>query len=312
LAAKDTHLTEFDALPQGRAPAAKGVGRTAGAVVLFHPDLNMLGGVVGSAAAQVSDLILIANDGAPWSYPLPKNAVLARQERNLGLGAAYNLAARWASERGATHLLLLDQDSVAAPGMVAALLEAFKQPGPVAASGPLWRDSRTGDDGFFVLAESRWGMRRSTPHAGEIVAVDFLISSGSLISLGALTDVGPFDEMLFIEHVDADWTLRALAKGYRLYGVADARLNHAFGEAALSLSSLGLRRRLFLYPPERNYYLLRNSLVLWRRRYVPWWWFFRDARRTLALMLFYSVCVPPRLERLRAMLRALRDSIDMK
>ena len=148
MAAKDTHLTNFDALRQGRAPAAKGVGRTAGAVVLFHPDLNTLGGVVGSVAAQVSDLILIANDGAPWSCSLPKNAVLARQERNLGLGAAYNLAARWASERGATHLLLLDQDSVAAPGMVAALLEAFEQPGPVAASGPLWRDSRTGDDGF--------------------------------------------------------------------------------------------------------------------------------------------------------------------
>lgn len=312
MAATGTHLTNFDALRQGHAPAAKCGGRIAGVIVLFHPDLNMLGGVVSAAAAQVSDLILIANDGAPWSCPLPENAVLARQERNLGLGAAYNLAARWASERGATHLLLLDQDSVAAPGMVALLLEGFKQPGPVAASGPLWRDSRTGDDGFFVRAGLRWRMRRSAPRAGEIIAVDFLISSGSLISLGAFAGVGPFDEMLFIDHIDTDWALRALAKGYRLYGVADARLEHVFGEAVLSLSSLGLRRRVFLYPPERNYYLLRNSLVLWRRRYVPWRWFFRDARRTLALMLFYLVCVPPRLERLRAMFRALRDGIDMK
>jgi rhamnosyltransferase len=311
LATTGTQLTNVDALRQGHAPAAKSGARTAGVIVLFQPDLNMLGGVVSSAAAQVSDLILIANDGAPWSRPLPENAVFVRQEKNLGLGAAYNLAARWASERGATHLLLLDQDSVAAPGMVALLLEGFEQPGPVAATGPLWRDSRTGDDGFFVRAGGRWGMRRSTPRAGEIVAVDFLISSGSLISLGAFADVGPFDETLFIEHVDADWVLRALAKGYRLYGVADARLDHALGEAALSLSALGLRRRVFLYAPERNYFLLRNSLILWRRRYVPWRWFFRDARRTLALMLFHLICVPPRLERLRAMFRALRDGIDM-
>ncbi len=288
-----------------------GIGRTVGAIVLFHPDMNVLGSVIGSAAAQVGDLILIANDGAPLPFALPANAVLVKQERNLGLGAAYNLAARWASERGATHLLLLDQDSVAAPGMAALLLEGFKQPGPVAASGPLWRDSRTGDDGFFVLAGG-WRIRRYTPRAGEIIAVDFLISSGSLISLDAFADVGPFDEMLFIDHVDADWALRARARGYRLYGVADARLDHAFGEAVLSLSPFGLRRRLFLYPPERNYYLLRNSLVLWRRRYVPWWWIFRDARRTLALMLFHLVCVPPRLERVRAMFRALRDSVGMK
>lgn len=311
MAAEDAQLTNFNALRPGYAPAVRGMGRTAGAIVLFHPDVNMLGGVIGSAAAQVSDLILIANDGAPWPCALPKNAVLVKQERNLGLGAAYNLAARWAGERGATHLLLLDQDSVAAPGMVALLLEGFKQPGPVAASGPLWRDRRTGDDGFFVLAGA-WGVRRYTPRAGEIIAADFLISSGSLISLDAFADVGPFDETLFIEHVDADWVLRAQAKGYRLYGVADARLDHTFGEAALSLSALGLRRRLLLYPPGRNYYLLRNSLVLWRRRYVPWWWFFRDTRRTLTLMLFYALCVPPRLERVRAMFRALRDSVHMK
>jgi rhamnosyltransferase len=311
LAAKDAHLTNFHAWRQGYAPAAKGVSRTAGAIVLFHPDVNTLGAVVSSAAAQVDDLLIIANDDAPWSCPLPENVVLARPGRNLGLGGAYNLAARWARKRGATHLLLLDQDSVAAPGMVAGLLEGFKQPGPVAASGPLWRDSRTGDDGFFVLARA-WGIGRCTPRAGDIVAVDSLISSGSLISLDAFADVGPFDEILFIEHVDTDWALRAHAKGYRLYGVADARLDHTFGEAALSLWPLGPRRRLFLYPPERNYYLLRNSLVLWRRRYVPWWWVFRDARRTLTIMLFYLICVPPRLERARAMFCALRDSVHME
>ena len=89
--------------------------------------------------------LLVASDGAPWSCQLPRNVALTQQAKNIGLGAAYNLAARWAREQGATHLLLLDQDSVPASGMVAALMEGFKQPGPVAAVGPLWRDSRTGE-----------------------------------------------------------------------------------------------------------------------------------------------------------------------
>jgi glycosyltransferase involved in cell wall biosynthesis len=176
LAAEDAQLTSFNAAPQGQAPAASAVGDTVGAIVLYHPDVNTLGSVISSAAVQVSRLILIANDGLPQSCPLLENAVVVKQEKNLGLGAAYNLAAKWARERGATHLLLLDQDSMPASGTLAALREAFKQPGPVAATGPLWRDSRTGQDGFFVRP-TRWGTCKYRPATSEIVPVDFLISS---------------------------------------------------------------------------------------------------------------------------------------
>lgn len=310
MAAEDAQLTSFNAAPQRQALAANPVGDTVGAIVLYHPDVNTLGSVISSAAVQVNRLILIANDGLPQSCPLPENAVVFKQERNLGLGAAYNLAAKWARARGARHLLLLDQDSMPAPGMLAALREAFKQPGPVAATGPLWRDSRTGQDGFFVRP-TRWGTCKYRPATGEIVPVDFLISSGSLISLDALADVGPFDQRLFIDHVDSDWIFRAKAKGYRFYGVADARLDHAFGEATLGVSPLGLFRRLSVYSPERNYYLLRNSIILWRRPYAPWRWVFRDLRRTVALMVFHLICIPPRRERLRAMLRAVRDGLSV-
>ena len=54
------------------------------------------------------------------------------------------------------------------------------------------------------LRLARWGARKYRPVAGEIVPVDFLISSGSLISLAALADIGPFDESLFTEHVGTE------------------------------------------------------------------------------------------------------------
>jgi len=282
-----------------------------GAIVTYHPNRVVLSKVIAAAAPQVDGLLIVANDGGECPCALPENAVLAKQDKNLGLGAAYNLAAAWARERGATHLLLLDQDSVPAPGMVAALIEAFRKPELVAAAGARWRDSRTGEDGFFVRL-ARWGARKYTPAAGEIAPVDFLISSGSLISLDAWADIGPFDEKLFIDKVDTDWALRARAKGQRLYGVTNARFDHAFGETTLTVSPLGLRRQFFLYSPRRNYYQLRNSIALWRRPYAPWPWILHDVRRTVMLTLYYVLFVPPRLDRLRAMSRAVLDGLGMK
>jgi rhamnosyltransferase len=287
------------------------LGQCAAAIVAHHPDRAILDKVISAIAPQANDVLLIANDGSTWSGSIPENVTLSRQETNLGLGAAYNLAVGWARKCRATHILLLDQDSVPDAGMVDALLKAFERSGPVAATGSLWRDSRTGNDGFFVR-RTRWGAEKFTPEAGQVVPVSFLISSGSLISLDALADVGPFDESLFIEHVDSDWVLRAQARGYRLYGVADARLDHSFGENTLEISVLGPRWRVFLYPPERNYYVIRNSIVLWRRSHVPWYWVLRDIRRTILLALFYALFVPPRLRRIRIMFRAARDGLKMK
>jgi rhamnosyltransferase len=280
-------------------------------IVAYQPNAATLHKVAAAITTQVDGVLIIANDSAAWSFTPPRDVSLAKQDTNRGLGAAYNLAAGWARTRGATHLLLLDQDSVPGPGMVGALREAFGQTSAVAAAGPLWRDTRSGQNGYF-LRFSRWGVRKIRPAAGEIVPVDFLISSGSLISLDAFDDIGRFDEELFVEHVDTDWVLRARAKGYRLFGVANAQLDHTFGEAVLFVGLPGLRRQIFLYPPERNYYLLRNSITLSRRRYVPWRWALHDISRTILFMLFYLIFVPPRRERLRPMVRAVRDGLNMK
>lgn len=275
-------------------------------IVTFHPDVAVLASLLEIVAVEVSHVLVVVNDGAS-SCPLPNNATLHKPKKNVGLGAAYNFAAGWAEKRGASHLLLLDQDSLPEVGVISALLKVVTERQDVAAAGPLWRDSRTGADGFFVRL-SGWGAHKYTPAADEVVSVDFLISSGSLIPLDALEDIGPFDEKLFIDHVDTDWSLRARAKGYQLYGVAGARIDQQFGEQTLAPSILGIRRRLFLYPPQRNYYLLRNSMILWRRPYAPWRWIAHDIRRTFLLMVFYALFVPPRWERVKWMWQAIRDS----
>jgi len=66
---------------------------------------------------------------------------------NLGIAAAQNRGIAWARERGASHVLLLDQDSVPASDMVARLLQALEgatRAGQrVAAVGPRLVDRRS-------------------------------------------------------------------------------------------------------------------------------------------------------------------------
>ena len=278
-------------------------------IVVYRPDVPLLERAVGAVAPQVGRLLVVVNDDGHWVCAMPPNATVLRSHANIGLGAAYNLAANQAREWGATHLLLLDQDSVAAPDMVDKLARALSSDKGAAAAGPLWRDSRSGQDGFFVRL-SRYGAQRvplqSTLQDHAPVEVDFLISSGSLISLAAIAETGPFDEFLFIEHVDTDWSLRARARNLRLYGVPAARLDHSLGERT---HATFLGRRAFIHAPLRQYYLVRNAVLLWRRPHAPWKWILHDVRRTALLMSYYLIFHTPRLERLKCMIRGVRDGL---
>lgn len=271
-------------------------------IVAYHPDLALLQRVIEQTAAMVSEIVVVNNDRGDWASSLPPSAVVHLPAKNLGLAAAYNFGLDHARRSGSSHVLLLDQDSVPRPRMVEHLLEGHGRHIRIAATGPLWQDARSGELGKFVV---RFGSPR-TPGPGEVLKVQFLISSGSLIALDAAAEIGPFDNNLFIEHVDTDWALRAEARGFALYGVADAVLEHRIGDAVLSLP--WSQQRAYLNSPERTYYLVRNSLRLWRRPYATWRWRLFDFRRLLKLLVLYLVFMPGRAERTKMAFRGVLDA----
>jgi rhamnosyltransferase len=271
-------------------------------VVAYHPNLALLNRALESTAGMVSKIVLVNNDQGDWPAHLKTPVLVHTPVENIGLAAAYNYGAEIARKEGATHLLLLDQDSVPAPGMVQKLLAQYALRERLGAVGPVWKDPRTGEFGGLAV---KFGSLR-TPEPGEVVKVEFLISSGSLIALSALSEIGPFDEKLFIEHVDTDWALRAKAKNFGLYGVADAVLEHTIGDAVLALPFSN--RKVFLYPPERTYYLVRNGIRLWRRPYATWRWRLFDVRRLCGLLLFHLAFAPSRMERVRYVMQGARDA----
>lgn len=272
-------------------PAA--ITTVAAVVVAYRPDIDALCRNLDALAGQVARRIVVVNGGLDavaedaLRTVLGDDDVLAINLANAGLAAAQNLGIRHAVAAQVDAVLLLDQDSAATPGMVAALSSALdrlhadgRRP---AAIGP----SHAAPDGAgrwpgFVRIRP-WGMTRvraATPDTP--VACDFLIASGSLIPLAVLDVVGLMRAELFIDHIDTEWCLRAQRSGYQCFGLEAARLDHLLGERRLRLWA-GRWRQIALHRPERYYYMLRNSLWLYREGGLRWDWKLADALRTLRL-----------------------------
>lgn len=282
-------------------------------LVTYHPRLERLERVLARVRPQVADLLIVDNA----SSNAAEVAALVEQHGarftglpdNAGLGRAHNLGIAQARVAGAEAVLLLDQDSVPEPDMVSELDRALRHAGEdgwkVGAAGARYTGAHAGDVSEFV--RFGWFKFRRVPCTAEAARVraDFLISSGSLVPMRVLDDVGGMDEDFFIDHVDTEWFLRAAAKGYAFVGACAARMSHGLGERTQRLW-LGRWRHVPRHRPFRYYYIFRNSVLLYRRPYAPARWMVNDIVRLSLLVLFVGL---PSLRdgTLRMMLKGLND-----
>jgi rhamnosyltransferase len=238
-------------------------------IVAYHPDIAALIGVIGAIAEGVSMVAVYANSPLPSGFTSQAQAqmgatklVVVAAGENRGLGVAYNAIADIARRAGAGFVALFDQDSLPDAAMIgqlgvsfAALAAAGHRP---AAIGP---HPIEGDGVPFKLP------LLGPPLAliGNPAPIKFIISSGTLLSLAALGDVGGFREDFFIDVIDIEWCLRARSKGLSIWVATAVGMPHSLGRGILKLP-FGLR--LADQPPNRLYTYVRNQFALLRLSYV--------------------------------------------
>lgn len=298
-------------------------------VVLYHPVRERLAQALRALSNQVAAVVVYDNTTERFASQRPLNEpelqsllgsgcrlTLLGAGHNMGLAAGLNRGIQCALDTGATHVLLLDQDSVAAPGMVAALLEGSQVAQThglrVAAAGPSFSDTR----GVVPPPFLRVGFptcRAVYPQPGDVyVRTDVLITSGSLLGAQAIRDIGPMAESLFIDNVDIEWGFRAKAAGWALIGVPAALLNHQLGEQRMPapwwLRWTG-RAHLIHHPPVRLYYIMRNRLALQRLPHVPLAWKLQDLLRLPWRFLLGLQSAKSKPEAFRAMAQGLWHAV---
>jgi rhamnosyltransferase len=159
---------------------------------------------------------------------------------------------------GYDYLLLMDQDSVATPGMVDTLL-SYVHDAPEERIGIL----------YALHQYKNYHLENLGTEVLEMLWVD---TAGSLLNLAAFRACGPFLDELFIDHVDAEYCLRLKVKGFRIRQVNRAVMQQALGNM-ISKRFLFWTVTTTNYEPVRVYYQIRNRLFVSRkfRREFPWW-----------------------------------------
>lgn len=289
-------------------------GRVVAVVVTYRPEPDALGTLLASLADQVAGIVIVDNGSgmalAAWlEAHAPANSVPVFLGENRGLATAQNLGVARARGLGADYVLFSDQDSLPAPDMVECLLAAAraKQDAgiPLASVGPRYFDTLQGRLSPFVRVRGLRVRRFDCAAADQVVEVDHLISSGSLIPMAALDAVGPMRDELFIDYVDTEWSLRAWRAGYRSFGVCRATMRHGLGDRPYRL----LGRYVPIHSALRHYYLFRNTIWLYRQGWIPWTWKVATARRMFLKLMFFAIVPKDRWRRVRMMSRGMWDGL---
>ncbi|MES2999422.1 MAG: hypothetical protein V4787_01915 [Pseudomonadota bacterium] len=273
-------------------------------VVCHHPDAASLGRLIAALAPQVARVLVI--DNSPGQPPLGRHelgqALHVPMNRNAGTAGALNEAWRLALEAGVRYMISFDQDSQPGAGLAACLLASFAVPAtrPLAAVGPAWTDARTGKP-MRLLQPVKFRRRHVSAPANSLVDVDHVITSGCMVSAQAYRAVGPFDETLFLDYVDVEWSSRARARGYATAVATGCAMTHAIGEKMIPLAG----RQLAVHKPQRSYLQLRNHLLLWRNSAIPRLWLLSDLIQTVGKLLALLTLAPDRVERSRWIFRGL-------
>lgn len=251
--------------------------------------------------SQVQAVVLV-DDGTASTQTLgisdPRVTVIELPD-NGGIARALNVGFATAREAGATHVLTLDQDSWIPDDYIDHALLALKS---AASRGEQTVGAAPSSAGGTGVVLDRDGHPFDPIQAGQLMRLD------------VFERVGPFDESLFIDAVDSEYTLRAWHGGYRYVLVPGADIGHELGTLVpltifgRHLTLGGRPRHLLYHAPFRTYYMVRNSVVLSRRygRERPAWTLRRT--RLLSSMIIGGLLVAgDRRAQLLALYRGIRD-----
>jgi len=210
-----------------------------------------------------------SSDGSPQMVrdEFPGVELLALPE-NRRFAGGNNEGLRRALDAGADAVMLLNNDVVADPKMIAKLLAALDEQPDAGAAAPLIYFAPPSDRIWYgggrcrpwLAHSSHRGLReRDRGQYRSIEDTGYLTGCCLLARAEAWRKVGLLDERYFIYAEDADWSLRARAAGFRLLFVPTARLWHRV--SASSANATGGHSM----SAWKVYQRLRANVTLWAR-----------------------------------------------
>lgn len=288
--------------------------KVCGLVVTYNPDIALFEKVIISLGEQVDKVIVVdnfSNNISEIQLLIEKIEIeLIKLPKNTGIAHAQNQGIAYAQKHLADYVLLMDQDTVlpekSIPDLLQQCISLEKDGSKIGAIGYAYRNTHDGRLNSVWRARGlKLYKQRIDSNQKGLVEADFIIASGSLISMQTLKNIGGMEDGLFIDLVDVEWGLRARAKGYKNYINYNRIMTHTLGREQKKF----IWKNITIHNPINNYYSIRNSIFLTKRPYIGWAWRLYYLRRVFLYFITFSILPDQKWVRIKRMMKGLRDGI---
>lgn len=199
----------------------------------------------------------------------PAVTVLENQE-NLGYAEGNNVGIRYALEKGAKHLLILNNDTTVSPHFLDAFLQTLKDHPEVAILGskPLLYSDPTRLDhlgGMWNPCTATFdliGNREDATKWTTLKPLDYVCGCALFAKAEVFHQIGGFEPRFFLFWEESDWCFRARKAGYASFFCPEATLKH---KVSASFTG-GKTHTTYFWWRNRLFWIQRNCSKKEKRR----------------------------------------------
>ena len=192
-----------------------------------------------------------------------KRIFFIQEEKNVGLALAQNHGIEFSKKLGADYIIFFDDDSSPNDKMVTRMVNYAKKNLDVGIVAPDIQHVSGGLQKYWVKDKYFWRRRTFKDDESVLIEVNTVISSGSLIPIKIIQELGGMRADYFIDYIDIEYCLRVRKAGYRISVLRDAGLKHSLGNRS-SVKTLGISLYPTHHSPLRKYYMTRNRVFTWK------------------------------------------------
>mgnify|MGYP001559851047 FL=1 len=202
-----------------------------------------------------------------WCTKAPIAHLLISSSENLGFGQGINLLTRKAFEKGSDWILVLNNDINLKPDFIS-LLKPNLTPGNDLVGIPL------DEGGHIAYAGKIQWLKHTLQHTYQLTSLPayefYAIGGAFAIRKEVFEKLRGFDENYFMYFEDADLSLRAWRKGFKIKFIDKPIAHHP--EVSFSGKKLGSPMLLRLHYRNAFYFNLKNGPWYIKLAVWPWSW----------------------------------------
>lgn len=283
-------------------------------IVLYNPDLKRLKDNINAIYNQVEKIIVVDNCSNNINdfeniYNADLKIELIKNEENKGIATALNQLSLSAKNKGYEWMLFLDQDSVCGPNIIDKY-EKYINDKDIALMCPYIIDINK-----MTISEYK---KLNLPDTSNLL---WAITSGSFVNLDILINLGGFDDYLFIDEVDIEFSKRLEVNGYIQKRINDAYLLQEVGHAEvlkIKRPHKDMAGKVTLKPlyrtnhsAIRKYYMARNGIIV-AKKYKNYQSYYLSLCKIIGMNIVRMIIEKNKIETIKSIFKGLIDGLRYK